>query len=287
MNPNYGRIDPYWMAASSIDEAVRNSTAVGGRRIALLDNFVWGNPEKPDRLASLVRACQGCYDVAKAFKTPFISGKDSLYNESPLGPVTPTLLITAVGIISDVRKAVSMDFKRPDDPVYLIGNTLNELGGSEYYRLNGILGKSVPRVDAKAGPENAASIVKAIDFGFVKACHDVSEGGLAVAAAEMAFTGDLGLDLWLESVPRSDNLTRNDHILFSESNSRFLVEVDREHEKDFEGIMKGNAFASIGRVKASKNFTVYDVKGKKCAEIDLLKMRAAWKSTFGADKYEA
>jgi phosphoribosylformylglycinamidine (FGAM) synthase-like enzyme len=100
INPQYGKIDPYWMAASAIDEAIRNNVAVGGRRIALLDNFTWGNPEKPDRLGSLVRACEACYDFAKAFGTPFISGKDSLYNESPLGPVTPTLLITAVGINS-------------------------------------------------------------------------------------------------------------------------------------------------------------------------------------------
>jgi len=112
MNPSYGRIDPYWMAASAIDEAIRNNTAVGGRRIALLDNFVWGSPEKPDRLGGLVRACEACYQTARGFKTPFISGKDSLYNESPLGPVTPTLLITAIGILPDIRKAVSLDLHR-------------------------------------------------------------------------------------------------------------------------------------------------------------------------------
>ncbi|MFQ5836642.1 MAG: phosphoribosylformylglycinamidine synthase subunit PurL, partial [Candidatus Bathyarchaeia archaeon] len=123
MNPSYGRIDPYWMAASCIDEAVRNNTSVGGRRIALLDNFTWGNPEKSDRLGSLVRACQACYDFAKGFRTPFISGKDSLYNESPLGPVTPTLLITAIGVIPDVRKAVSMDVKQPGNLIYIVGQT--------------------------------------------------------------------------------------------------------------------------------------------------------------------
>ncbi len=287
MNPNYGKIDPYWMAASCVDEAVRNNTATGGRRIALLDNFVWGNPEKPDRLSSLVRACQGCYDVAKAFRTPFISGKDSLYNESPLGPVTPTLLITAAGIIPDVRKAVSLDLKTPDDPIYLVGETRQELGGSEYYRAKGVLGNSVPRVDVKAGPKIASSVVKAIDSGFVEACHDLSDGGLAVAATEMAFTGDLGMDLWLDSVPKPENLKRSDYILFSESNSRFLVEVDRKHEKEFEDMMRGNACSSVGRVRASRNFAVYDVKSKKRAEIDLSRLRQAWKSTFGADKYEA
>ncbi|MCK4475014.1 phosphoribosylformylglycinamidine synthase subunit PurL, partial [Candidatus Bathyarchaeota archaeon] len=139
MNPNYGKIDSYWMAASAIDEAIRNNTAVGGRRIALLDNFTWGNPEKPERLGSLVKACQACYDFAVAFRTPFISGKDSLYNESPLGPVTPTLLITALGIVADVRSAVSMDVKDVNDAMYIVGQTFHELGGGEYYKLNGFV----------------------------------------------------------------------------------------------------------------------------------------------------
>ena len=146
MNPNYGKIDAYWMAASAIDEAIRNNIAVGGRRIALLDNFTWGNPEKPERLGSLVRACEACYDVATTFKTPFISGKDSLYNESPLGPVTPTLLITAVGVVPDIRATVSMDLKAPGNLLYIVGKTYTELGGSEYYKLKGFLGKSVPKV---------------------------------------------------------------------------------------------------------------------------------------------
>src|SRR3972149_8294096 len=132
MNPNYGKIDAYWMAASAIDEAIRNNIVVGGRRIALLDNFTWGNPEKPERLGSLVRACEACYDFAMAFGAPFISGKDSLYNESPLGPITPTLLITALGIIPDIRAAVSMETKAPNDAIYIAGQTYRELGGSEY-----------------------------------------------------------------------------------------------------------------------------------------------------------
>ncbi|MGD8545555.1 MAG: phosphoribosylformylglycinamidine synthase subunit PurL, partial [Candidatus Bathyarchaeota archaeon] len=146
INPNYGKIDPYWMAASVIDEAIRNNVAVGGRRIALLDNFTWGNPEKPDRLGDLVKACEACYDFATVFRTPFISGKDSLHNESPLGSVTPTLLITAVGIVPDIRSAVSMDLKTPKNSIFLVGQTLKELGGSEYYRSKGFLGNTVPKV---------------------------------------------------------------------------------------------------------------------------------------------
>jgi len=215
MNPNYGKIDAYWMAASAIDEAIRNNVAVGGRRIALLDNFTWGNPEKPERLGSLVKACEACYDFAVAFKTPFISGKDSLYNESPLGPVTPTLLITALGIVPDIRSTVSMDVKASDNLVYIVGQSFRELGGSEYYRLKDKIGKTVPKVRANQARKTFKTISKAIDSGVVKACHDVSEGGLATAAAEMAFSGGYGLELDLRTVPRKD-LRRSDFILFTE-----------------------------------------------------------------------
>jgi len=287
MNPSYGKISPYWMAASSIDEAIRNNTAVGGRRIAILDNFTWGNPEKPDRMGSLVQACEACYEVAKEFETPFISGKDSLYNESPLGPVTPTLLITAVGVIPDVRKAVSMDLKHPSNPIYIVGQTLPELGGSEYYRLKGFVGKTVPRVYVKRSKKIVDSIVRAIDASCVRACHDLSEGGLGVAAAEMAFTGNYGIELWLKNVPRPKGLTRNDFILFSESNSRFLLEVDEKRQEKFEELMEDNLFALVGRVKSGSCLSIYDVKDKKLVEVGLATLRKAWKSTFGAGAYEA
>jgi len=233
MNPNYGKIDPYWMAASSIDEAVRNNTAVGGRRIALLDNFTWGNPEKTDRTGALVRACQACYKFAKGLGTPFISGKDSLYNESPLGPVTPTLLVTAVGVrASQARKIMK-------------------------------------------------SIVEAIDFGHVEACHDLSEGGLAVAISEMAFTGDYGIDLHLKSVPRPGSMQRNDFILFSESNSRFLVEVQEKRRRDFEALMEGVAFSVVGRVKREKRLRMHGIDDRTVVNASLAELRSAWKSTFG------
>jgi len=281
MTPHYGKIDPYWMAASNIDEAIRNNTAVGGRRIALLDNFTWGNPEKPDRLGSLVRACQACYGFAKGFETPFVSGKDSLYNESPLGPVTPTLLITAVGIIPDMRKAVSIDLKQPGNSIYLVGQTLQELGGSEYYRLKGFLGKSVPKVRVTQAKKIMNAIVKAIDIGCVKACHDLSEGGLAVAAAEMAFTGNCGIDLWLKRVRRPRSMQRNDFILFSESNSRFLVEVPEKRKQDFEDFMKGITFSLIGRVRNDTSFSIYGLDEGKIVDINLEELREAWKSTLG------
>ncbi len=286
INPSYGRISPYWMAASNIDEAIRNNVTVGGRRIALLDNFTWGNPERPDRMGSLVQACQACYDIAKGFETPFISGKDSLYNESPLGPVTPTLLITAIGIIPDVRKAVTVDLKQSQNLIYLVGRTSPELGGSEYYRLMGFLGKTVPIVEVKQAKRIVDSVVEAIDSGIVKACHDLSEGGLAVAMSEMTFAGDCGIDLWLKNVPRSRSLIRNDFLLFSESNSRFLVEVDKKHSEDFRELMRGNPCALIGAAKRDATFSVYGVNGNKLVETNLATLRKAWKTPLGASKYE-
>jgi phosphoribosylformylglycinamidine synthase len=280
MNTNYGKIDPYWMAASGIDEAVRNNVAVGGRRISLLDNFTWGSPEKPDRMGGLVRACKACYDFAKAFNTPFISGKDSLYNESVLGPVTPTLLFTAIGIIPDIRKAVSVDLKRSGDLIYLVGQTYPELGGSEYYKLKGFIGMNVPKVRMGQAKNVMNSITEAIDAGYVKACHDLSEGGLAAAAAEMALSSDYGMELNLANVPVSKNMNRNDYILFSESNSRFLVEVPEKRSEDFEALMKNNANSVLGKVKREKHLSIHRVDGKKAVEASLNKLREFWKKTL-------
>jgi len=280
MNPAYGKIDSYWMAASAIDEAVRNNVAVGGRRIALLDNFTWGNPEKPERLGTLVEACKACYDVAKGLETPFISGKDSLYNESPQGPVTPTLLITAVGIIPDIRKLVSMELKAPNNPIYILGRTYRELGGSEYYRLLDSTGKTVPRVNPKTAKKTFEALTNAIDLGIVQACHDLSEGGLAVAAAEMAFGSNYGLQLHLKNVPKTDGANRDDFILFSESNSRLLVEVSRKHKSHFEELMKGCACREIGMAVESPFLEVYGLEDGKILSAKVALLRERWKNAL-------
>ena len=281
MNPNYGKIDAYWMAASAIDEALRNNVAVGGRRVALLDNFTWGNPEKTERLGSLVRACEACYDFATAFKAPFISGKDSLYNESPLGPVTPTLLITAVGVVPDIRLTVSMDTKMPGNALYIVGQTFKELGGSEYYKLYGHVGKSVPKVRGAQARKTFRAVTKAIDLGFVKACHDLSEGGLAVAAAEMALAGGDGVELDLRKVP-CKAVNRDDFVLFSESNSRFLVEVSEKSKEDFETLMKGKICAKIGWVTKNPKLIVYGLDGAVVVNAALTDLRRSWKETLSS-----
>jgi phosphoribosylformylglycinamidine synthase II len=282
MNPNYGKIDTYWMTASAIDEAVRNNIAVGGRRIALLDNFTWGNPEKPERLGSLVRACEACYDFATAFKTPFISGKDSLYNESPLGPVTPTLLITALGIVPDIRATISMDVKAPGNVLYIVGETFKELGGSEYYKLKGHIGKTVPKVYSGQAKKTFNAVTEAIDLGLVKSCHDLSEGGLAVSAAEMALAGGYGVELDLRKLP-SKAVNRSDFMLFSESNSRFLLEVPEKAKKDFETVLKNAVWAEVGKVAKNLRLLVYGLDGGVAVDAPLTALSRSWKETLSGE----
>jgi phosphoribosylformylglycinamidine synthase len=276
INPRYGLINPYWMAASVIDEAVRNNVSVGGRRISLLDNFTWGNPEYEDRLGGLVLASRACYDIGKVYGTPFVSGKDSLYNESPLGPVTPTLLITALGIVPDIRKAVTMDLKEAGNSLYIVGTTKPELGGSEYYALHGELGASVPKLEPEKNTQAYARLNEAMDRGIVRACHDLSDGGLGVAAAEMAFTGGLGLGIDLSKVPISEKM-RDDFTLYSESNGRLLVEVKEKDCGEFEALMFDSVFARIGSVKEVKTLRVQK-NGETLVELPLEILIGVWKT---------
>lgn len=276
IKPNYGKIDPYWMTASSIEEAIRNNVAVGGRRISLLDNFAWGNPEDPGELGKLVRACEACYDFSTSFETPFISGKDSLYNESPLGSVTPTILITGVGLIPDIKNTVSMEVKEGGNPLYLIGETYSELGGSEYYRYLGHLGKNVPKVRSGRAKKAFKAIPKAIDEGLILACHDVSEGGIGVAASEMALAGDLGIELDLGRI--STSMEREDFILFSESNGRFLVEVPQDEEENFENSMEDCTISRAGRIRNGGTLSIRGLEGNKILDSEISELKEAWRS---------
>ncbi len=194
------------MAASAIDEAVRNCVAVGAdpARIAILDNFCWGNTERPEVLGSLVRAALGCHDVAVAWSTPFISGKDSLNNEfsyvdasgrRQTVSIPPSLLISALGQIDDVSRPSRWTPRKPGNLIYLVGQTRAELGGSHFALVNGLEGGDAPQVDLAAAPRIFQAVHRAIARRLVRSCHDLSEGGLAVAAAEMAFAGDRGLEL--------------------------------------------------------------------------------------------
>jgi phosphoribosylformylglycinamidine synthase II len=282
INPKYGDIDTYWMAASAIDEALRQVVAVGGSldEVALLDNFCWGNPEKPDRLGSLVRAAQACYDVARVYGTPFISGKDSLYNEYETEKgsicIPPTLLISAMAVTDDISRAVSMDCKSTGDSIYIFGETCNELGGSHYLAVHNFIGNSVPKVYPEKGKKLMDALSSAMKKGLVKACHDLSEGGIGVAAAEMAFAGGLGMTVHLKNVPLGESIERDDYILFSESNSRFLVEVALKDKKDFEKALSGVAFAEIGRVTDNEKLEVYGRNGGTILSADIDDLKEAW-----------
>ena len=284
INVRMGKIDPLWMAASCIDEAIRQIVAVGGslERIALLDNFCWGNPDKPDRLGSLVRCAQGCYKAAVAFGTPFISGKDSLYNEyTQKGKslaIPGTLLISAIAIIDDVGKSVTMDFKKAGNSIYVIGTTFDELGGSIYLENLGQLGLHGPRVNFKAAVKTYRAVEKATKAGLMASLHDCSEGGAAVALAEMAFAGGLGATVLLKKLPYKGKQYREDILLFSESNSRFIAEVPPAHEKALSKIFKGIPFARIGTVEASPEFIVYGLKDQPVINARIDELKKVWKS---------
>jgi phosphoribosylformylglycinamidine synthase len=287
MNPLYGDIDPYWMALAGIDEAIRNLVCVGGRtdRIALLDNFSWGNCTRPETFGSLARAAQACYDGAIAFDAPFISGKDSLNNEFACEDgqtisIPPTLLISAITIVDDVNKCVTMDAKRASNLLFIIGETKDELGGSHYYKINGCIGANVPRLDLKLAPKIAKKIAEAIAKGLVVSCHDCSEGGLAVVIAEMAFAGGLGIEADLRGLPKSKDCWRTDTQLFSESNSRYIVEVEPENYAAFAKLMLNLPFGQIGKVTEEKTLVIKAADGKTVIKADIASLKQAWQKPF-------
>jgi len=287
MNPCYGDIDPYWMALAGIDEAIRNLICVGGRadRIALLDNFCWGDCTKPETLGPLVRAAQACYDGAIAFSAPFISGKDSLNNEFACEDgrrisIPSTLLISAISIVDDINKCVTMDTKKAGNFLFIVGETKNELGGSHYYKIKDELGANVPKLDLKTSPKIAQKISEAIDRGLLASCHDCSEGGLAVALSEMAFAGGLGIEADLRGLPRSKDCWRTDSQLFSESNSRYIVEVEPENYDAFAKLMLNLPFGQIGKVTEEKKLVIKAEDGKTIVESDIDSLKQAWQKTF-------
>jgi phosphoribosylformylglycinamidine synthase II len=286
--PRYGDIDTYHMVACAIDEAVRNVIAVGGRlgRIAGLDNFCWPdplpaptNPDAEYKLAQLVRANQALYDYCLAYDLPCISGKDSMKNDYRVGDtkisIPPTVLFSALGVIDDVTRVVTMDAKRAGDVVYVLGVTRAELGGSEYYDLLGHLGRSVPRVDAAAARRLYEALSAAVARGLVASCHDCADGGLGVALAETAFAGGLGMAVDLRAVPHDGDL-RDDVLLFAESPSRFVATVHPEQASAFEEAMRGLPCAAVGEVTADGVLRVVGQTGEPIIAAGIDRLKAAW-----------
>jgi phosphoribosylformylglycinamidine synthase II len=293
--PRYSDIDTYHMTANAIDEALRNYVAVGGslELVAGLDNFCWCDPvlsektpDGPYKMAQLVRSNQALYDVCMVYNLPLISGKDSMKNDFYDGSIKisipPTLLFSVIGKMDDARKAVTMDVKRSGDLVYLLGSTANELGASEYFSMKGFIGNNVPKVDAVSAYKGYQAYLQAVKQGLVASCHDLSDGGLAVAAAESAFAGGFGMKIDLSSIAWSgpEEGWSDEALLFSESASRLLVTVRREYRKTFETIMGDTCCSRIGVVIEEPILSIESIEGHDVVMADLAELKEAWQSTL-------
>ena len=292
--PRYSDLDTYWMMAACIDEAVRNIVAVGADpdHMAGLDNFCWCDPvqseKTPDgeyKLAQLVRANEALYNITTAYRIPCISGKDSMKNDYHIGEtkisIPPTVLFTAVGIVPDVQLAVTPDFKRAGDSIYVLGITRDETGGSEYFAARGFVGNKAPKV---ADPELAINMYralhKAMGSRLVVSCHDISDGGLGVALAESAFSGGLGARLTLGDLAL-EGVDRDDVALFSETPCRFVVSVRQEKQRAFEQAMKGFPVALVGEVIEEPRLTVTGLDGQVVVDADIWELKKAWQEPLG------
>ena len=290
--PTYSDIDTYHMAASAIDQAIRNVVATGGNPdyVAILDNFCWCSSNDPKRLYQLERAAKACYDYAVAYKAPFISGKDSMFNDfkgfttggkQVLISVPPTLLISSISVIPDARTVVTLDIKFVDDVLYLLGDTYDELGGSEYIAMmsdenkKDFLVETVPQVDAVKNMKMYRSYYKAIQKGLITSAIPLGRGGLGIALAKTAMAGKLGLDINLKK--NGNNKLSDDVKLFSESNGRILVSVSPQKLKSFESIMKNSSLYKIGKVTCD---AVITLRGDKVSEVKVSKALNNYRKTF-------
>lgn len=294
--PQYGDIDPYWMAAAAIDHAVRCLVSVGADpdRIALLDNFCWCSSDEPERLGQLKRTAKACYDFALAYNAPFISGKDSMFNDfkgfdaagAPMKiSIPPTLLISAIGVVEDVTISVTPDVKFPGDLIYVVGTTRAELGASEYFAMRGEtergerwIGKRVPRVDSELSARIYEAFARAIRAGLVSASACTGLGGLAVAIARMVMAGRLGAEINLGAVPRDDEKMRDDFILFSESTGRIVVAISPEARPEFEASFGKIPFAQIGKVIEGDALLIKGLGSK--TDVKIADMLATYKKTL-------
>lgn len=285
LNPRYSRIDPAAMAECALDEAMRNSVAAGGDpdTTAVLDNYCWGNTRNPERLGELVRATEALCSLAIAYRTPFVSGKDSLHNEFRAGDRTITIpgciLVTAMSVIPDVGRTVTSDLKRSGSLLVLVGVTKDELGGSVYYKTKGQLGANVPRVDANLGSDVLHGVARAIQAHCVLAAHDLSEGGLGAAAAEMALAGRKGVTIDLDKVASG---LAPERALFSESQSRILLEVAPDRLADLTANLGPAPHAVIGSVTGTDHvaFTRGSTAWCKASIADI---ERAWKKPLDFD----
>ena len=283
------------MAAAAIDTAVRNAIAVGAplERIALLDNFCWCSSNDPERQGQLKRALEACRDVAIGYRTPFISGKDSMFNDfkgfdengKPIFiSAKPTLLASSLAVMDDVRVAVSLDAKFPGDLVYLVGSDKTELGGSEYFAMIGertgklCIGNHVPDVSVEQNKLVYRALARAIASGLVASAQSVHRGGFGVALAKTAMGGRLGMEVVLDSLPGT--MRRADYDLYSESQGRFVVTVSPANSLSFERVMEGACANHVGVVQETPDFVVRRKGSQEVVRTDVNSMLDAYRATF-------
>ncbi|MBU3935570.1 phosphoribosylformylglycinamidine synthase, partial [Patescibacteria group bacterium] len=287
--PKYSEIDCYQMAACSIDTAIRNLVASGVdiNKIALLDNFCWCSSKDPERLYQLKQAAQACYNLTTAYETPFISGKDSMFNDfsgydkngRPIKiSVLPTLLISSIGVVNDIFKTVTIDAKFPNDLVYVLGETSGEMGGSEYFTLNKTVDDRLPQVNAFKNKKLYENFYQAAQKNIISSSISLTRGGLGVALAKMSLAGNLGLKISLKNL--SKKLIRDDYTLFSESQGRILVTINPKNKKMFEKIFKNNYFKLIGQVTKEPQIIIQGSNNKTIINLNIDKIEKAYKSTF-------
>ncbi len=289
--PKFSDYDTYWMTANAMDEAIRNAVAVGADpdHMAGLDNFCWCDPvqseKTPDgeyKLAQLVRACKALSQFALAYGVPCVSGKDSMKNDYTGGgekiSIPPTLLFTVMGVIENVLRTQTSDFKKTGDYIYLIGGTRREMAGSEVAQELNVSCNTVPHVDAGTALASYRALHRAIYGRLVSACHDLSDGGLAVALAEMCIGGRLGAQVDIQKVPTLEAMTTAE-LLYSESASRLLVSVAPDKAAEFEATMDGSICARIGVVTDDVTLTMKDGEAVLCAE-PVRELVTAFKATL-------
>ncbi|NCC52451.1 MAG: phosphoribosylformylglycinamidine synthase [Spartobacteria bacterium] len=299
INPFFSDIDTYNMTLSVVDEAVRRIISTGGRmdHLAALDNFCWPDPvqseKTPDgeyKLAQLVRANKALYDITTAYQVPLISGKDSMKNDSVRGgrkiSIPPTLLISTIGKMDDVGKAVTMPMKDPGDLIFIVGLTHNEMGASAYLRQvaedrnqPGEYGGAVPGVDFESALMLYRAMNAAVEQGLLKSSHTPTQGGLLVGLALGAIGGDVGAFVDITNVPHTGKVPL-DTLLFSESNSRFIITCAPEKSAEVELVFTGLPIAEVGRVTDSKVLQVGDQKGSSVVDISVEKLREAFQKTL-------
>jgi phosphoribosylformylglycinamidine synthase subunit PurSL len=287
--PTYTELDSYNMSAACIDTAIRNIVAAGAdpNAIALLDNFCWCSSTEPERLGQLKKACQACYDFAVAYGTPFISGKDSMFNDfkgfdkdkkQVKISIPPTLLISSIGVIDDFSTAVSLDAKMPGDLIYILGETHEELAGSEYFSMKKLNGTTVPSVNAKKNKKVYEAYYIAIQQKLIASSISINRGGLGIALAKKALGGMLGINVDLKSLPGT--VKRYDFALFSESQGRILLTIAPQNKIAFEKIMKGNVYSCIGKVTNNSKIVISGLNGRELINLDLKKATESYRKTF-------